>query len=76
MTQAQMVAQWVAYLSQRSSLSSSPLKKELQMVLGPVTYHSDVPKETLVTPPEKSCVQEGTYPIPEDASWIGPARAT
>ena len=28
--QAQRVTQWVAYLSQRSSLSSSPLKEELQ----------------------------------------------
>ena len=67
MAQAQMVAQWLAYLSQRSSLSSSPLKEELQKILGPVTYHSDAPKETLVAPPEKSPVQEGKYPIPEDA---------
>ena len=44
-----------------------PLKEELQKILGPVTYHSDAPKETLVTPPEKSPVQEGKYPIPEDA---------
>ena len=65
--QAWMVAQWVTYLSQRSSLSSSPLKEELQKILGPVTYHSDAPKETLVAPPEKSPVQEGKYPIPEDA---------
>ena len=35
MAQAQTVAQWVAHLSQRSSLSSSPLK-ELQKILGPV----------------------------------------
>jgi len=32
-----------------------------------VPYHSDAPKEILVTPPEKSPVQEGKYPIPEDA---------
>ena len=62
-----MVARWVAYLRQRSSLSSSPLKEELQKILGPVTYHSDAPKETLVIPPEKNSVQEGKYPIPEDA---------
>ena len=30
-------------------------------------YHSDALKETLVAPPEKSPVQEGKYPIPEDA---------
>ena len=65
--QAQTVARWVIYLSQRSSLSSSPLKEELQKILGPVIYHSDAPKETLVAPPEKSPVQEGKYPIPEDA---------
>ncbi|XP_052553514.1 uncharacterized protein LOC128087697 [Tympanuchus pallidicinctus] len=65
--QAQTVARWVAYLSQRSSLSSSPLKEELQKILGPVTYHSDAPKEILVAPPEKSPVQDGKYPIPEDA---------
>uniref|UniRef100_A0A669QJJ3 ribonuclease H n=1 Tax=Phasianus colchicus TaxID=9054 RepID=A0A669QJJ3_PHACC len=65
--QAQTVARWVAYLSQRSSLSSSPLKEELQKIPGPVTYHCDAPKETLVAPPEKSPVQEGKYPIPEDA---------
>ena len=64
-----MVTQWVAYLSQRSSLSSSPLKKELQMVLGPVTYHNDALKETLVAPPEKSPVQEGKYPTPEDTCY-------
>jgi len=32
-----------------------------------VTYHTDALKETLVTPPEKSPIQEGKYPIPEDA---------
>ena len=65
--QAQMVAQWVTYLSQRSSLSSSPLREELQKILGPVTYHSDAPTETLVIPSEESPVQEGKYTIPEDA---------
>ena len=35
-----------------------------------MTYHSDAPKETLVTPPEKSPVQEGKYPIPEDAWYV------
>ena len=29
-------------------------------------YHSDAPKEMLVTPPERSTTQEGKYPIPED----------
>ena len=65
--QAQTVAQWVTYLSQRSSLSSSPLK-ELQKILGAVTYHSNAPEETMVAPPEKSPVQKGKYPIPED-TW-------
>jgi len=65
--QAQTVALWVACLSQRSSLSSSLLKEELQKILGPVTYHTDAPKETLVAPPGKSPVQEGKYPIPDDA---------
>jgi len=64
--QAQTVEGWVAYLSQ-SSLSSSLLKEELQKILGPVTYHTDAPKETLVAPPGKSPVQEGKYPIPDDA---------
>jgi len=49
------------------------LKEELQKILGPVTYHSDAPKETLVAPPEKSPVQEGKYPIPEDA-WYSLAN--
>lgn len=31
-----------------------------------MTYHSDAPEETFVTPPEKSPVHEGKYPIPED----------
>ena len=61
------MARWVAYLSQRSSLSSSPLKEELQKILGPLTYHSDAPKGILVAPPQKSPAQEGKYPIPEDA---------
>ena len=55
--QAQMVARWVTYLSQRIGLSSSPLKEELQKILGPGTYHGDAPKETLVAPPEISPVQ-------------------
>lgn len=55
MAQAQMVAQWVTYLSQKSSLSSSPLKKDPN----PVICHSDVLKETLVTAPEKSPFQDG-----------------
>ena len=37
----------------------------------PVTYRSDAPKETLVAPPEKSPVQDGKYPIPEDACYMG-----
>ena len=44
----------------------SPLK-EVQKILGLVMYHSDVPEETMVAAPEKSSVQEGKYPIPEDA---------
>lgn len=32
-----------------------------------MTYHGDVPEETMVTLPEKSPVLEGKYPIPEDA---------
>ena len=68
--QAQAVSQWVAYLSQRSSLSSSPLKKEFQKILGPVTYHGDAPKETLVAPPEKSPIQKGKHPTPEDAWYM------
>jgi len=43
------------------------LKEELLKILGPVTYHSDVPEETTVTPLERSPTQEGKYPIPEDA---------
>jgi len=30
-------------------------------------YHSDVPKDMMVSPPEKSLIQEGKYPIPEGA---------
>lgn len=68
--QAQTVAQWVAYLSQTSSLSLS-LLEELQKILGSVTYHSDTPEGTMVAPPDKSPVQEGKCPIPEDAWWYG-----
>jgi len=32
-----------------------------------VTYDCDAPKETLVTPAEKSLLQKGNYTIPEDA---------
>jgi len=32
-----------------------------------VTRHSNTPEETTVTPPEKSPIQEGKYPIPGDA---------
>ena len=60
-----MVAQWVTYLSQRSSLS--PLKEELQKILVSVMYHSDGPEGTMLTPQEKSPVQEGKYLIPKDA---------
>ena len=35
-----------------------------------MTYHNDALKETLVAPPEKSPVQEGKYPIPEDVWYI------
>jgi len=52
--QAQTVAQWVIYISLRSSLSLSPLKEELQKFLDLVMYHSDVPEETVVTPLEQS----------------------
>lgn len=31
-----------------------------------MTHHSDTQKETLVAPPEKSPIQEGKYPVPED----------
>ena len=64
--QAQMVARWVAYLRQRSSLSSSPLEEEHH--LGLVMYHGYVPEETMIAPLERSPVQEGKYPIPED-TW-------
>jgi len=32
-------------------------------------YHSDAPKETLVTPPESNPIQVGKYPIPEVDPW-------
>ena len=58
-------------------LSSLPLKEKLQKILGPVTYYSDVLKETFVTPLEKSSIQEGKYPIPEmSGTQMDPARAT
>lgn len=43
-TQARAGAQWAAYLSQSSRLSPS-LLKEFQMILGPVTYHSNATEE-------------------------------
>ena len=52
-----------------SSLPSSPLK-ELQKILGSVIYHSNAPEETMAVPPEKSLVQEGKYPIPEDVWYM------
>jgi len=52
------VAQWVSYLSQRSILSFSLLKEELQKILGQAMYHSDAPEGTTVAPMEKSFLQE------------------
>lgn len=52
------MAHWVVYVGQYNHLSP-PSLKELQKILGPVTYHSDVPEETVVTPPENSPVLEG-----------------
>ena len=43
--------------------------RRIQKILGPVTYHNDALKETLVAPPEKSPVQEGKYPTPEDTCY-------
>lgn len=68
--QVQMVACWVAYLGQHSSLSSLPLKEELQKTLGPVTYPSDALQEVSIIPPEKSPLQKGKYLIPEKASYM------
>ena len=45
----------------------SPLKEECQKIIGPVMYNRDAPEETMVAPLERSSVQEGKYPIPEDA---------
>lgn len=55
--QVQKVALWVDYLGQHNHLSPTPLK-ELQKMLDPVTYHSDVHsnEETVVTLPENSLV--------------------
>jgi len=50
-------------------MSSSPLKEELQKILGQVKNHSNASEETMVTPPEKSPLQEWKYPIPEDALY-------
>lgn len=59
--QAQTVTHWVTYLSQQSSLYSSLLKEDLQKLLGPVMYHSDMPEEKMVTPPERNSTQDGKY---------------
>lgn len=65
MVQAQTVACWVAYLGQ-CSLSSLPLKEELQKILGLVTGYSNALWEVSAIPPENSLVQEGIHIIPED----------
>jgi len=33
-------------------------------------YHSDAPEEKTVAPPEMRPIQEGKYPIPEDACYM------
>ena len=35
-----------------------------------MTYHSNAPEETMVAPPEKGPIQEGQYPIPQDAWYM------
>ena len=35
-----------------------------------MTYHSDVPKEISVTPSERNPIQEGKYPVSEDAWYM------
>ena len=75
--QAQMVARWVAYLSQRSSLSSSPLKEELQKILGPVMYHSDAPKNHWLLHQRRVLFRRGNIPfLKMPGTQMGPARAT
>lgn len=65
--QTSTLTKWCAYLQQKSHLSTSPLSKELQAVLGPVTYQDTgqlKPKlETLLPSP----IHKGEPPIPEEA---------
>lgn len=48
--------------------------KEIQKILGLVTYHSDVPEEVTITPPQKSPIKKGEYLIPEDFWLFGWVR--
>jgi len=67
--QTQTVAHGVPCFSQRSYLSLSTLK-ELQKILGPITYHSKTPEKIIFTSSEKSPIQEGKFSVPEDAWYM------
>ena len=74
--QAQTVARWVAYLSQRSSLSSSPIKEELQKILDPVTYHSDASRNWSLHQRRVPFRKENILFLKMPGTQMGPARAT
>ncbi|XP_054543882.1 uncharacterized protein LOC129144682 [Talpa occidentalis] len=67
--QTPTLAKWGAYLEQRCTLSTSPLRVELQEVLGPVTYTSMEPNSEacIEAEPEASPYKEGRAPIPAEA---------
>ena len=74
MAQTVMLTKWgggggsLSYLQQKSTLSTSPLRTELQEMLGPVTYIGE--KSTVPAPIEEmeaNPFHEGWAPIPSDA---------
>ena len=68
--QLQTVTKWHAYLSQHSTLSTSPLSAKLHAILDPVIYVTAEPTslmEIADTPEIPSSVKEGTGPIPMKA---------
>ena len=64
MAQTPTLAKWGAYLQQRSALSSSLLREELQCLLGPVTYTSEKQEELAFDPlVAESPYRKGRVPI-------------
>ena len=68
MAQMPTLAKWGAYLQQRNTLFTSPLRAELQEVRGPVTYvDENTPDPVPIEEMEVHPYRDGPAPIPSDA---------